>query len=292
MSDPVTKIEIEDVLSSIRRLVSEDTRKSSRATVRAEPDKPDRLVLTPSLRVGEAEEDKTSIERGEIDPEAPWTDPEATLYEAAQTLGAEARETDAEPVSGPATEADPMVLRPEDAVAGTGISGLEPADEDGSDTPPEDQADLESLSARFEALEAAISQAEDTEWEPDGSDEDVYSGSIEEIAWEDHDPYVEEVGADPDDPEEMPDEAAAPDAETDPPVDEPDVAEEEEAEEADRDGLFALDETIMDEEMLRELVADIVRQELQGALGERITRNVRKLVRREIHRALTAQEFE
>ena len=48
----------------------------------------------------------------------------------------------------------------------------------------------------------------------------------------------------------------------------------------------------MDEESLRELVADIVRQELQGALGERITRNVRKLVRREIHRALTAQELE
>ena len=40
------------------------------------------------------------------------------------------------------------------------------------------------------------------------------------------------------------------------------------------------------------LVADIVREELQGALGERITRNVRKLVRREIHRALTAQELD
>jgi cell pole-organizing protein PopZ len=48
----------------------------------------------------------------------------------------------------------------------------------------------------------------------------------------------------------------------------------------------------MDEEALRELVAEIVRTELQGALGERITRNVRKLVRREIHRALTAQELE
>ena len=52
------------------------------------------------------------------------------------------------------------------------------------------------------------------------------------------------------------------------------------------------DETVLDEDTLRELVADIVRQELQGALGERITRNVRKLVRREIHRALTAQNLE
>lgn len=48
----------------------------------------------------------------------------------------------------------------------------------------------------------------------------------------------------------------------------------------------------LDEEALRELVSEIVRAELQGALGERITRNVRKLVRREIHRALTAQELE
>jgi hypothetical protein len=42
---------------------------------------------------------------------------------------------------------------------------------------------------------------------------------------------------------------------------------------------------------LRELVSDIVRSELQGELGERITRNVRKLVRREIHRALTSQDL-
>ena len=48
----------------------------------------------------------------------------------------------------------------------------------------------------------------------------------------------------------------------------------------------------IDEDALRDLISDIVREELQGALGERITRNVRKLVRREIHRALTAQDLE
>ena len=52
------------------------------------------------------------------------------------------------------------------------------------------------------------------------------------------------------------------------------------------------DSVELDEAMLRELVSDIVRQELQGALGERITRNVRKLVRREIHRALAAHDLE
>ena len=50
--------------------------------------------------------------------------------------------------------------------------------------------------------------------------------------------------------------------------------------------------SLYDEEALRDLVTEIVRQELQGGLGERITRNVRKLVRREIHRALASQELE
>ncbi|WP_306116466.1 MULTISPECIES: hypothetical protein [unclassified Roseovarius] len=55
---------------------------------------------------------------------------------------------------------------------------------------------------------------------------------------------------------------------------------------------LATEEAMLDEESLRDMVSEIVRQELQGALGERITRNVRKLVRREIHRALASQELE
>lgn len=42
----------------------------------------------------------------------------------------------------------------------------------------------------------------------------------------------------------------------------------------------------IDDARLRALVLDAVRQELQGPLGERITHNVRKLVRREIFRVL------
>lgn len=52
------------------------------------------------------------------------------------------------------------------------------------------------------------------------------------------------------------------------------------------------DESVIDEEALRDLVGQIVREELQGVLGERITRNVRKLVRREIHRILSSQDFD
>ena len=36
----------------------------------------------------------------------------------------------------------------------------------------------------------------------------------------------------------------------------------------------------------------LIREELSGTLGERITRNVRKLVRAEINRALTARDFD
>jgi hypothetical protein len=48
--------------------------------------------------------------------------------------------------------------------------------------------------------------------------------------------------------------------------------------------------TILDEETLRRIVAEVVREELQGALGERITRNIRKLVRREIRLVLASDE--
>ncbi len=39
---------------------------------------------------------------------------------------------------------------------------------------------------------------------------------------------------------------------------------------------------ILDEEALRSVVNSIVREELQGELGDRISRNLRKLIRREI----------
>ena len=65
------------------------------------------------------------------------------------------------------------------------------------------------------------------------------------------------------------------------------------AAEPDQSSLFdGLDDTIMDEAALRELGIEVIRQELQGALGERITRNVRKLVRAEIHRAMAGREFD
>jgi hypothetical protein len=45
----------------------------------------------------------------------------------------------------------------------------------------------------------------------------------------------------------------------------------------------------IDQDILREMIAEVVREELQGEMGERITRNIRKLVRREINNALSSR---
>jgi hypothetical protein len=49
---------------------------------------------------------------------------------------------------------------------------------------------------------------------------------------------------------------------------------------------------VLDEHALQEIVRQTLRAELQGELGERITRNVRKLVRAEINRALMARDLD
>lgn len=46
---------------------------------------------------------------------------------------------------------------------------------------------------------------------------------------------------------------------------------------------------LLDEGLLRELIRDVLREELQGDIGERVTRNLRKMIRTEIGRALTAR---
>jgi len=58
-----------------------------------------------------------------------------------------------------------------------------------------------------------------------------------------------------------------------------DVPDEEAAQAED---LVVQSPAIPDEAVLRELIRDVVQEELQGELGDRITRNLRKLIRREI----------
>ena len=123
--------------------------------------------------------------------------------------------------------------------------------------------DIRPLGEKIAALEEVIARTDD-QWEPDDAGSDDYAGTeVETLEWEDSSIDEAEMAEQPAFvvPPVIDDAAAA-----DPEVD--DMSEREEA--------------MLDETALRQLVADIVREELQGVLGERITRNVRKLVRREI----------
>jgi hypothetical protein len=138
------------------------------------------------------------------------------------------------------------------------------------------RTDVSELTAKIAALETAIAKTVD-QWEPDGTGRDAYAGTQSpSMPWQD-DIELDATGT----PAQTA--AVTEAAETvEPPV-------LERAEEALDE---AVEEQLIDEEVLRSIVVEIVRSELQGALGERITRNVRKLVRREIHRALVAKSLE
>jgi cell pole-organizing protein PopZ len=229
---------------------------------------------------------------------APWRQPGATLYEAATPA-----EQQAIPAVGDAVaeasgdDAQIDEIRLEDM-------GTDAAFDSDSSSSQRVSAVVQKIAE----LEAKVARSQD-QWEPDGASSDPYAGTnietlttIETLEWQDHIEDAPEPAQSPrldsgldagatqagSEAEAMRMDSGA---ETDI-ADAAQLAQDAVAEEA-LDALQGLtgDESYLDEDSLRELVADIVRSELQGALGERITRNVRKLVRREIHRALTAQDL-
>lgn len=403
MSDPVTHAEIEDVLSSIRRLVSDDSRSGPAAQEPAA-----RLVLTPALRVqedgpdsppatddpakddpaaaapgaatgslaegttgpsamagagegaslleaeapiafrhrssaaetglpsddqqAEAEQD-TGLQAVQPDPgqldagylgtdrldadhlnsdpdagsehqqsqgtpgavtDAPWGDPNATLFAAA--AGAE------QPADGTGnldaeTPADSQA--PEDSQAPQDSQALQ--DSQAIETAGARAASVVRKIAELEARSTRGQAQEPQQWEPDSQTEAPFASTVTDtIEWRDE-PLSARRAA----PQDEAGASAAADTPRDagaevlagPGVNDGSaVAKAETLAEAAMAGaaLETLAETgdgYLDEDSLRDLVASIVREELQGPLGERITRNVRKLVRREIHRALAAHDL-
>lgn len=283
MSEPMSSGEIEDVLSSIRRLVSEDLRPAARgATAHASPpaEASGKLLLTPALRV--------------VQVDAPMAPPEPEVDARADQAGADPSENGAEDPafhsvrSGPAAEAVAALgaAMGRDAVqdeAGDETeTGWSEAPfhhfEEGEDAPRLDTLDPADL---WEALpETAATEAIEAEdWVPELDPE----------------PTEAEVFLQADEAEIALDAAPAGGEG----ASWADAAEAEVlrqlSEEAAADSVFEkMDgpDAVYDEELLRDIVRDIIREELQGALGERITRNVRKLVRAEIARALAVRDFE
>ncbi|WP_170764057.1 hypothetical protein [Ruegeria lacuscaerulensis] len=260
MTEKVVNAGIEDVLSSIKRLVSEEDRKIPNL-LSSNSRKRSKLVLTDALRVGEAAKDLSQPVK------------EETVYKAEDSV-------------------KPMVLRACDIVQHS-----EPAAEQKKPEPEEGLAG--SLSAKIEALEAAIARTED-QWEPDGDSDDAYAGTPNRIlAWTSEQEFdLVDTNSENDDPvveTKVAKQETKQTGQTEPVttatfIRDPAVSAKEIPDQIEVQALT--DAPAMDKEALRELIAQVVREELQGVLGERITRNVRKMVRREIYRALAEQKLE
>ncbi|MEM1233353.1 MAG: hypothetical protein AAGH70_04435 [Pseudomonadota bacterium] len=358
MSDPVENYEIEDVLSSIRRLVSQE---GARSTPDPAPEGRDAFVLTPDARVDAgdvASEDAASsgsglrreaatavrseLERaieeleaamGIDEADAPVTrstgiediDWEAPVGRALDGFPPVAEEEAEDPGSdqGPddlaaaeeaaevevtITPSDADIETPEDLsvldlaeapdspaeaasdpTSDAGVDSEEDAADPWIDVPPRDGSPMRSAAER---LHLVSSQGDSTE-AASGAYDEFYeeSGVSPSIS-----PQLEATLAD------QADDFDAPQPPFDRMKDDPFTAA---SDPADFDGQSAEDvtefeaildggaetEVSLDEEQLRDMVAEIVREELQGELGERITRNVRRLVRREINRALAGQDL-
>lgn len=302
MSDPVTKLEIEDVLSSIRKLVSAD-HGPAEDDAEAQPVEPDRLVLTPALRVND--HDMQDDEPQDTQEAAPVDTAPTDQADQAEVDDEEYHEARDEDVT-PHESSDHPDSDETDSVEVT-VDDTEPehdslSAQEEQNPQPEIDAD-HATDAGHAAIFQQVADTPDDEWEPDDSPQDPEDASLSDDALQWQDTTTEPVKADDDSSDEGemerldPVTSEAGTLEEYPPETDPDPRMPRERPEPDNaflsgEGMFAEDDAILDEEALRDLVAEIVRQELQGSLGERITRNVRKLVRREIQRALAAQELD
>lgn len=334
MSEPLTSHEIEDVLSSIRRLVSEDLRPARAAMAAAQaakaapPAEADKLMLTPALRVvPEVQVTPDPVApNGVLADGEPGPEPAAPQDQASD----DSFLTQAQPAD--MTELHDADL-PQDAGFAAGLAESAP-DLSAAFPPPPSSEVYDDAGLEEEAAAQGVPNPEDVLWAAPGEAEQVDAPLADDlvtapasqtqvhghwtaqdvpgVTWaEDESDWVEptplpfvahprkpDLTADPlarawaDRAEEAVraelGETLSARARTVPPPAQP----EPQPEAAAGPGLFDGDEAELDEEMLREIVRDIIREELAGTLGERITRNVRKLVRVEINRALAAREFD
>jgi hypothetical protein len=285
MAEPLSSHEIEDVLSSIRRLVAQDLKPADRAKLAAVADISQKLVLTPENRVEERGDAPkfVTVRRPTRRPAFPAID------EVLPSMDATARRT---PESAPrdanfnapvgllsaaefiAPQPAPFTLEPSarlsqvapEEFATDGFDHHDPSDDrplDPHDIAPVAQAWTEEPDDidQFVAHEQPIVQSFEGTIEPDTDWADAAEARvIAELAGEAmQDTVVEAAQSTFRNPSFGP--MAAPDV-------------------------------MFDEQALRSLVQTIFREEMAGPMGERITRNIRKLVRAEVGRMLAAHDLE
>ena len=284
MSEALSSSEIEDVLSSIRRLVSEDMRPAPRMP--AAQAAGDKLILTPALRVVQNEgrlhlnlpsEDSHPAIEDVMAQVSAGVDQQGEIWESetgdvapapeATSTGTEwmLAEADDQPIDGWEDEVMGGDTR---AAAGLVNDGDFQAEADDLYHLPEDPDAVAAPLAEpvAQALPGWAQQADSAD-EETAAQEPWTGGTVEpDQAWADE--------AEAQVLEELQGAAPAPDLNHDE---------------------FLLHQTeeraLVDEDVLREIVRDIIREELQGRLGERITRNIRKLVRAEIARVMAADDL-
>ena len=283
MSEPLSSTEIEDVLSSIRRLVSDDLRPLQRPVPASPaPDLANKLILTPALRV--------------VQENVPLPQPASAPYRLHLGIPAQEAPGGLEHVVasvGAAVDAQSLEWEAETGDVAPFVAEA-PQDNDWQDSDiaapfPEEPVLIVNDADDF--LFAAASGDETALVQPDSAA--LMPGWAQQDAEPGNDPTIDD-----DDAPALahgtiePDPAWADAAEAsviaslaaEVPGDDPETP----ASSAD----YAEEPLLFDEEVLRELVRDILREELAGRMGERITRNIRKLVRAEIARSFATQEFE
>lgn len=339
MAEPMSSNEIEDVLSSIRRLVAQDLKPSDRAKLAAVADTAQKLVLAPNQRI---EDDPASDARfvtvRRPSRRAAFPPVEAVLAGvSAVTGGGRTAQADEEGWALGARAGQNAV--PDYAQGYADMAQNLRADAPSFDAPPAFQTQTWQGDV--------IAPAASTEDEPELGDEfgitpnarlfdspppdftDDFSPAYGENVdpaltpaphtWPAHDSEPDEI--DPAQAEHSPVESLHGTIEPDPQW--ADAAEarviaelsgqplHEDAGLHDSNGApaqggfrepnFAAQpplssgrqtEVLFDEDQLRAMVQTIFREEMAGPMGERITRNIRKLVRAEVGRMLAAQDLE
>ncbi|MDI3338060.1 hypothetical protein QKW60_16750 [Defluviimonas aestuarii] len=335
MSEPLTNLEIQDVLSSIRRLISEDKRDPGRpntshtspgGTEGLEKQPDDKLILTSAQRIDSAER---KIPAPSGSGGAALEDTIAELEAAVAGIGGDFEPDGSEVVREYSDAADAELEKAfedgfeVDIGAEAGASGPTArmssppvaADDEGQ-TAPQVQDEPEAVDSDEPANQTEEAQTQDSERSAAGSDPKPENPAILAEA-ANASTEAAELDYDLSDSNPLPSDTTrstavgttgrrirrrlnltAQDMVTDAaPWDRADAtAREPDAEGTTHAGPAAASSgesaytDDLEMEILRELVTEIVRQEFKGPMGERMTRNIRMLVRREVNRALESHK--
>jgi len=330
MSDPVTNMDVEDVLSSIRRLVSEEAKTDGEASDAGPADAPQPAENTDANRPGRTarpERPLRSTRRGERPSlrKAEPTPADGGQYEQGVPPSNDVNDGDdadslqsTEETADQSLDTQKLVLT--DALRVAEEDTLAAALSDAVDDQPEEAPTLRSvetvpdknadrpLRKPTERPKPFQFSSDDTLFERATKAMDALK--VQEPKEESTDAASSATATDFDINDLVIQDDSPTDATAPSPAKEADAAPEPHATpssdeavttpanvHADPDEPSTInfveeEEPVLDEETLRDMISDMVREELQGELGDRITRNVRKLVRREIQRAMTSRNFE